>query len=134
MAEIFKQHVEAEGQKLVKAVTEEIESKKEKEAGAHCLSMTRDLTLHPCRGGAGWALSRSFAFAQTLPHAFSAGKAGPSKDSGTPAEQQFVRCILELHDKYVGYVSGCFANASLFHKSLKARMWAACLHVIAIHT
>lgn len=33
VAEIFKQHVEGEGQKLVKAVTEEIESKKEKDTG-----------------------------------------------------------------------------------------------------
>ena len=33
VAEIFKDHVEAEGNKLVKEVTEAVESKKEKEAG-----------------------------------------------------------------------------------------------------
>jgi cullin 1 len=44
---------------------------------------------------------------------------GPSKDTGTPAEQQFVRSLIELHDKYLGYVSTCFMGASLFHKSLK---------------
>lgn len=44
---------------------------------------------------------------------------GPSKDTGTPAEQQFVRSIIELHDKYLAYVTTCFMGASLFHKSLK---------------
>jgi len=33
IAEIFKKHVESEGMKLVKDVTEAIQSKKEKEAG-----------------------------------------------------------------------------------------------------
>ena len=33
VAEIFKKHVEAEGMKLVKEVTEAIQSKKEKDAG-----------------------------------------------------------------------------------------------------
>ena len=44
---------------------------------------------------------------------------GPTKDTGTPAEQQFVRSLIELHDKYLAFVSTCFNNASLFHKSLK---------------
>lgn len=32
---------------------------------------------------------------------FSVAEKGPSKDTGTPAEQQFVRSIIELHDKYL---------------------------------
>lgn len=84
VAELFKQHVEAEGNKLVKEVTEEVESKK--------------------------------------------GEAskGPSKDTGSLAEQQFVRSVIELHDKYLGYVSTCFCKASLFHKSLKEACEAFC--------
>ena len=39
--------------------------------------------------------------APALPHT---GK-GPSKDTGTPAEQQFVKSVIELHDKYL-VVSG----------------------------
>ncbi len=84
VAELFKQHVEGEGNKLVREVSEEIESKRDKEAGK-----------------------------------------GPTKDAGTPAEQQFVRSVVELHDKYLAFVSTCFNNASLFHKSLKVRGVAA---------
>lgn len=84
VTDIFKQHVEAEGNKLVKEVIEEMESKNEKDSK------------------------------------------GPSKDTGTPAEQKFVRSVIELHDKYLTYVSSCFANASLFHKSLKEAFESFC--------
>jgi hypothetical protein len=30
--------------------------------------------------------------------------------------QAFVRKVIELHDKYLQYVSECFVNHSLFHK------------------
>lgn len=30
-----------------------------------------------------------------------------------------MRQVIELHDKYMLYVGGCFANSSLFHKALK---------------
>jgi hypothetical protein len=50
---------------------------------------------------------------------------GPTKDTGTPAEQQFVRSLIELHDKYLAFVSTCFNNASLFHKSLKVSRYPA---------
>ncbi|GAX74529.1 hypothetical protein CEUSTIGMA_g1978.t1 [Chlamydomonas eustigma] len=90
VAEIFKEHVENEGMKLVKEVTEATESKKEKEAGK-----------------------------------------GPSKDSGTPYEQQYVRSVIELHDKYLQYVSSCFCNTSLFHKSLKEAFESFCNKSVA---
>ena len=39
--------------------------------------------------------------------------------AGSTWEQHFVRQVIELHDKYMLYVCGCFANSSLFHKALK---------------
>jgi hypothetical protein len=53
-----------------------------------------------------------------------AGK--PSRDSGTSHEQQYVRQVIELHDKYLAYVSTCFANSSLFHKALKEAFEGFC--------
>ena len=35
---------------------------------------------------------------------------GPSKDAGSACEQQFVRSVIELHDKYLSYVTTCFSN------------------------
>eukprot|EP00877_Chromochloris_zofingiensis_P005717 jgi/Chrzof1/15146/Cz09g29020.t1 len=84
IAEIFKEHVEGEGMKLVKDVAEAVEAKKERDAGK------------------------------------------PSKDSGTSYEQQYVRQVIELHDKYLAYVSTCFCNSSLFHKALKEAFEAFC--------
>lgn len=37
-----------------------------------------------------------------------------------------MRAVVALHDKYQGYVAGCFANASLFHKALKEAFEAFC--------
>ncbi|GIL64270.1 hypothetical protein Vafri_18269 [Volvox africanus] len=78
VADIFKEHVDSEGMKLVKEVTEAVELAKEKQ-----------------------------------------GRAGPSRDTGSSHEQQYVRAVIDLHDKYLQYVSTCFCNSSLFHKSLK---------------
>lgn len=89
VADIFKEHVEAEGMKLVKEVTEAVEAKKEKETGK------------------------------------------PSKDSGTSYEQHYVRQVIELHDKYLQYVSTCFCNSSLFHKALKEAFEAFCNKTVA---
>ncbi|GLT32633.1 hypothetical protein SLA2020_072860 [Shorea laevis] len=38
--------------------------------------------------------------------------------SGAP-EQVLIRKIIELHDKYMAYVTDCFSNDTLFHKALK---------------
>lgn len=59
-------------------------------------------------------------FAASLP----AGK--PSKDSGGSHEQQYVRQVIALHDKYLAYVGTCFANSSLFHKALKEAFEGFC--------
>ncbi|KAL5701163.1 Cullin-1 [Ranunculus cassubicifolius] len=34
-------------------------------------------------------------------------------------EHVFIKKIIELHDKYLGYVNECFQNHTLFHKALK---------------
>ncbi|CAI9100076.1 OLC1v1037001C1 [Oldenlandia corymbosa var. corymbosa] len=42
------------------------------------------------------------------------------------AEQLFVRKVIDLHDKYTGYVNDCFQNHSLFHKALKEAFEVFC--------
>ncbi len=37
-----------------------------------------------------------------------------------------MRAIIELHDKYLAYVTSCFNNSSLFHKALKEAFEAFC--------
>ncbi|KAL9659169.1 hypothetical protein QQ045_018645 [Rhodiola kirilowii] len=46
-------------------------------------------------------------------------KKAEKRDTVGPQEQVFVRKVLELHDKYLAYVSDCFQNHTLFHKALK---------------
>ncbi|CAM8918313.1 unnamed protein product [Rhodiola kirilowii] len=43
-----------------------------------------------------------------------------------PQEQAFVRKVIELHDKYLAYVSDCFQNHTLFHKALKEAFEVFC--------
>ena len=38
--------------------------------------------------------------------------------SGSVEEQVLVRKIIDLHDKYMIYVTDCFQNHTLFHKAL----------------
>ena len=51
--------------------------------------------------------------------------------AGGAWEQTFVRQIIELHDKYMLYVSDCFANSSLFHKALKEAFESFCNKSVA---
>ncbi|KAL6517150.1 Cullin-1 [Orobanche minor] len=46
-------------------------------------------------------------------------KKADKKDVVGLQEQVFVRKVIELHDKYMAYVNGCFLNHTLFHKALK---------------
>lgn len=39
--------------------------------------------------------------------------------AGAVQEQVLIRKIIELHDKYMEYVTNCFINHTLFHKALK---------------
>nr|GEU89074.1 cullin-1 isoform X1 [Tanacetum cinerariifolium] len=41
-------------------------------------------------------------------------------------EQVFIKKIIELHDKYLAYVNGCFMNHTLFHKALKEAFEVFC--------
>lgn len=53
------------------------------------------------------------------------------KDVVILQEQVFVRKIIELHDKYIAYVSDCFQNHTLFHKALKEAFEVFCNKVVA---
>ncbi|KAI3514656.1 hypothetical protein L1887_13252 [Cichorium endivia] len=48
-----------------------------------------------------------------------------------PQEQVFVRKIIELHDKFMAYVTDCFVNHTLFHKALKEAFEVFCNKVVA---
>ncbi|CAO2184574.1 unnamed protein product [Urochloa humidicola] len=48
------------------------------------------------------------------------------KDVVTSLELDYVRKILDLHDKYMAYVIGCFQNHTLFHKALKEAFEVVC--------
>jgi cullin 1 len=48
------------------------------------------------------------------------GAGGGKKARGGPStDQTFVKRAIELHDKYMEYVTGCFQKSQLFNKSLK---------------
>eukprot|EP01018_Ginkgo_biloba_P011463 Gb_23722 [translate_table: standard] len=53
-------------------------------------------------------------------------KKAEKKDMVGTQEQAFVWEIIELHDKYLQYVSKCFVNHSLFHKALKEAFEVFC--------
>jgi cullin 1 len=48
------------------------------------------------------------------------------KDMVGMQEQVFVWKIIELHDKYVAYVTDCFQGHTLFHKALKEAFEVFC--------
>ncbi|KAE8686122.1 Cullin-1 [Hibiscus syriacus] len=48
-----------------------------------------------------------------------------TSSSGTQ-EQVLIRKIIELHDKYMAYVTDCFQNHTLFHKALKEAFEVFC--------
>eukprot|EP00898_Chlorokybus_atmophyticus_P003604 jgi/Chlat1/4244/Chrsp27S04315 len=55
-----------------------------------------------------------------------AQKKDAKKDIVGTTEQVFVRRVLELHDKYLQYVTECFRNSPLFHKALKEAFEVFC--------
>ncbi|KAI3773127.1 hypothetical protein L6452_04326 [Arctium lappa] len=54
-----------------------------------------------------------------------------AENVGGPQEQVFVRKIIELHDKFMAYVTDCFVNHTLFHKALKEAFEVFCNKVVA---
>ncbi|CAL5083358.1 unnamed protein product [Urochloa decumbens] len=53
-------------------------------------------------------------------------KKSEKKDTVSVLELDYVRKILDLHDKYMGYVVSCFQNHTLFHKALKEAFELVC--------
>ncbi|KAL0878311.1 hypothetical protein Bca101_028017 [Brassica carinata] len=51
--------------------------------------------------------------------------------SGSVEEQVLVRKIIDLHDKYMVYVTDCFQNHTLFHKALKEAFEDFCIKKVA---
>lgn len=71
IAEIFKEHVVSEGEKLVKEVTEAIESKKDKEkdaAGKAGAPKVGNLDEDPPPAGQGWTSSLCLFPTSCVPH------------------------------------------------------------------
>lgn len=54
-----------------------------------------------------------------------------AESSSGSQEQVFVRKVIELHDKYMAYVTDSFANNSLFHKALKEAFEVFCNKIVA---
>ena len=94
IADIFKSHVDAEGLKCVKDATASIEERRAADAGRCGL----DIEIYP--------------------HSVCGFVARPGRDSAVAHEQQFVRHIIALHDKYMEYVVTCFSNNPLFHRAM----------------
>jgi len=53
------------------------------------------------------------------------------RDALASTEQVFVKCTIQLHDKYLGYVNDCFGNSSLFHKAVKEAFEVFCNRVVS---
>ncbi|CAG7867651.1 unnamed protein product [Brassica rapa] len=58
-------------------------------------------------------------------------EAEDSATSGIVEEQVLVRKIIDLHDKYMAYVTDCFQNHTLFHKALKEAFEIFCNKKVA---
>jgi len=75
--------------------------------------------------GEGMALVKEVTEAANTRKEKDAGKQGRGEGGGSH-EQIYVRKVIDLHDKYMEYVRTCFANSSLFHKSLKEAFESFC--------
>uniref|UniRef100_A0A0D9Y8K8 Cullin family profile domain-containing protein n=1 Tax=Oryza glumipatula TaxID=40148 RepID=A0A0D9Y8K8_9ORYZ len=64
-----------------------------------------------------------------LKHATDAANSRKDEKKGVVVglpEQDFVRNVIELHDKYMAYVTNCFQSNSVFHKALKEAFEVFC--------
>ncbi|VVA89777.1 unnamed protein product [Arabis nemorensis] len=57
--------------------------------------------------------------------------ANQAASTGGVQEQVLIRKVIELHDKYMVYVTECFQNNSLFHKALKEAFEIFCNKKVA---
>ncbi|OMO68895.1 hypothetical protein COLO4_29352 [Corchorus olitorius] len=60
-----------------------------------------------------------------------ASKQGSSSSAAGGHEHLLMKKIMELHDKYMVYVSDCFENHTLFHKALKEAFVVFCNKSVA---
>ncbi|KAF0918054.1 hypothetical protein E2562_021744 [Oryza meyeriana var. granulata] len=63
-----------------------------------------------------------------LKHATDAASSRKDEKKGMVGmpEQDFVRNVIELHDKYIAYVTNCFQGCTVFHKALKEAFEVFC--------
>lgn len=120
VAETFKRHVDQEGMKLVKEATEAMEARRDKDAGVRTALSCSCLQLVPNAAGllaiAGCSSTARTGHATGSRHVLlcvhgydgralitcKCARAGkPSKEAGGANEQQFVRDVIQLHDKYL---------------------------------
>lgn len=59
-------------------------------------------------------------------HEATQARRADKKDIVGAVEQQFVRNAIQLHDKYMKFVHGCFEGTSIFHKALKEAFEVFC--------
>ncbi|GMH34701.1 hypothetical protein BSKO_02562 [Bryopsis sp. KO-2023] len=55
----------------------------------------------------------------------------PGRDGSSSHEQKYVRSVIELHDKYMQFVTTCFSNSPLFHRALKEAFESFCNKTVA---
>ncbi|CAN4123225.1 unnamed protein product [Withania somnifera] len=113
VANIFKQHVTAEGTALVKQAEDAASNKKvsgSSSSGSH-------------------KLSEYLAYRLSLACCFS--RLASTHSLAINTTSVFVRKVIELHDKYLAYVNNCFQNHTLFHKALKEAFELFCNKGIA---
>ncbi|KAJ8444726.1 hypothetical protein Cgig2_030400 [Carnegiea gigantea] len=94
---IFKQHITDEGTALVQQAEDAAMSKAENTGGSHEQARSLSMLLL-CLNYSGMLVDFIYLF---LPH------------------QIFVRKVIELHDKFMAYVTDCFNSHTIFHKALK---------------
>ncbi|KAH0781945.1 hypothetical protein KY290_001543 [Solanum tuberosum] len=124
VANIFKQHVTAEGAALVKQAEDAASNKK---GNIHPSFITNDrhvglYMLDVVPDG-----SRLVFWVKVVErHEEEEGSTplgwlgwGDKRDVVGLQEQVFVGKVIELHDKYLAYVNNCFQNHTLFHKALE---------------
>lgn len=114
VAEIFKKHVEKEGSALVKRADEAATAKKDAK-----------------KGSAGEASAKDAPTPEGKTPSKDASSSRDSKALSSDTSTVFVKDVIALHDKYVRYVTSCFADDSLFHRALKEACEVFCNKIIA---
>ncbi|PHU13416.1 Cullin-1 [Capsicum chinense] len=108
VAEIFKQHIAAEGMVVVQQAADAAQNK---DAFVNTVKPVLSPLLR-------FVNDDMYVLLQT-------------KSSGSSPEQDFVKKAFEIHDKYMVYVKGCFADNTIFHKALKEAFEVFCNKSVA---